>query len=136
LNTFVESSKIVYLVYLLHHALFFCLFNLVIILGTIDDPFEVNQLFLHENPDLANFTNTPILCFTKNKWSTQLFVSLCITLAFFFFVGNTLLYIVYLNIRMTRRQSSINATSKMQLMLFKGLPLFSMISGKFQLLIL
>lgn len=89
-------------------------------MGTIDDQNTVKDLFLNENSDLTSQLYKPMLCFVHNKWSQMVFFDLSAILVLFFFIGNTLLVILYRQIKLNQRKSMVKNMHKVHIMLFKG----------------
>jgi hypothetical protein len=93
------------------------MFTTPVVFGTVNDKDEVRLQFMHENPDLSNYSNEPMICVVNNQMSPLVFLLIVIVYLGSFFVGTAMMVVLYFRIKARKKEASY----RLELMLFSAL---------------
>ncbi|KAI6211350.1 hypothetical protein M3Y96_00424900 [Aphelenchoides besseyi] len=120
LNHYFENSKSIYLLYLFVHLFVYVTMFLTIAFGQEWNWNQTRSNFLSQNPVLIAYVNQPMVCFKNEDHFRFYHFCMSIMLIFFFFVGNALHGLLLHVLYKTRRNSVIQSTFRLQMMLFRA----------------
>jgi hypothetical protein len=93
----------------------------------VNDKDALETQFLNENPDMADFLNTSMICFVNGENSNLMGLFALFSNLFFFVFAASLTIILFIYIRTNRYGNMFKSTQQLQLMLFRA---FSIQGGK------